>query len=125
MKFGKSHVVGVAALAIAASLTASTPATAATSKDSPLLSTERGNARFYHDGDKLVVCDTLADGRAAKAWVTDAATHLTYITATAPSLGECSTASVNIPEGTTVKIDLDFVNSTDPVIQGPSGEGVA
>lgn len=124
MNFGKSYVVGVAALGIAAALAASTPAAAAASKDSPLLSTSRGNAKFYHDGDKLVVCDTLADGHAAKAWVTNAATHETYITATAPSLGECSTASVNIPEGTTVMVDVDFVSSTD-VIQGPSGEGVA
>lgn len=124
MKFGKSHAVGVAVAGIAAVLATTSPATATvSSSDSPLLSTSRGNARFYNVGDKVTVCDTLADGHAADATLFDDRGYY-LLGVRAASLGECNTASVNIPEGTSVRLTLSF-NNTDDYIAGPEGWGVA
>lgn len=121
-----------AALAVAATVATAIPAPAVTSVDSPLLATSRGNARFYANGDKIVVCDAKTDGYTplAQAWYFggSASDSTKFASVKAPSStasNPCTTYSKNIPEGRTVKITLDFVAPGKDTILGDAGWGIS
>lgn len=106
MRLGKRQIAFTAALGIAAAVTATGPASAAASKDSPLLSAAGGNAKYYANGDKVVVCDAKADGMVARTTLYVDGTNWAYDTAS--GAGKCTTTSRNLPEGTPVTIKLEI-----------------
>ena len=132
MRLGKTYAAGAAALGITAVLASAAPALAAAGKNSPLLSTSRGNARFYANGDKVIVCDGKTDGYQPIARADYAVTgggYQEFADVRAPSSTAddfCRSFSKNIPEGRKVYIHLEFWNpKTNEFIDGPSGYGVS
>jgi hypothetical protein len=109
------YLAGAAALGIVATVVGATPAMAAASKDSKLLSNSRANARFYANGDKVVVCDTKADGYkglATARYATSDGGKIFIQVSTTKGAGTCRTVSKNIPEGRAVSLALTAVNGT-------------
>lgn len=123
----RTIAAGAAGLAVAATLAGTTPALAATSKDSPLVATSRGNARFYNVGDKFHVCDAKKDGYTAEvnAYTNDAYGQHFVGSAHTHGVTTCATLTKSsIPEGTKVTLYLEFVGPFD-FIDGGSASGVA
>jgi hypothetical protein len=119
MRLGKKQIAFAAALGIAAAVTAAGPASAAASRDSALVANAQGNARFYANGDKIVVCDAKADGSDVEA---DFDVNQNYVkTVKAAGAGKCTTYSKNLTEGTPVSFRL--YNQASHLIG--TGSGVA
>lgn len=116
MTISRIGAAGAAALGIAAILASATPAMAATSKNSPMISTSRGNAKFYHKGDKVVVCDAKKDGYwphiAVEVFDSDGQAQVIAGHDMRRGAGKCATYQKNIREGRTVQIALTMLSKS-------------
>jgi hypothetical protein len=122
MRLGKRHAVFAAAIGITAALAATSPAIAATSHDSKMVGNSHANAKFYANGDKIVVCDPKADGYYALASFWDDTSGTLLKTVTAKGAGKCTTYSKNLPEGTPVHFQL-YYTTGDGSSGNPVGDG--
>jgi hypothetical protein len=101
----------------------------ASAGESEQIRTKGGTAQFQADGDILRALDTRRDGYAVRARLTwfdrvDNTSHEAYVTV--PNSGGTSRAKpLPIPEGTTVRLRMCYIDNPGPVSCSKEQDGVA